>query len=38
LCVLRYYADAEAQLDKTVGLERVKQEDYDTVFYPGAPG
>ena len=35
MCVLRYYADAEAQLDKTVGLERVKQEDYDTVIYPG---
>ena len=28
-------ADAEGQLDKTVRLESVKQEDYDTVFYPG---
>jgi putative intracellular protease/amidase len=31
-------ADAEAQLDKTVRLESVKQEDYDTVFYPGGHG
>src|SRR5215475_13756807 len=28
-------AAAEAQLDKTVRLDSVKQEDYDTVFYPG---
>src|SRR5262245_43177959 len=27
--------DAEHQLDKTVRLESVKHEDYDTVFYPG---
>ena len=31
-------ADAEAQLDKTVRLDSVKQEDYDTVFYPGGHG
>jgi putative intracellular protease/amidase len=31
-------AAAEAQLDKTVRLEGVKQEDYDTVFYPGGHG
>src|SRR6516225_9689063 len=31
-------ADAEGQLDKTVRLESVKQEDYDTVFYPGGHG
>jgi putative intracellular protease/amidase len=31
-------ADAEAQLDKTLPLESVKQEDYDTVFYPGGHG
>jgi putative intracellular protease/amidase len=31
-------ADAEDQLDKTVRLESVKQEDYDTVFYPGGHG
>jgi putative intracellular protease/amidase len=31
-------ADAEAQLDKTVRLNSVKQEDYDTVFYPGGHG
>ena len=30
--------DAEAQLDRTVRLESVKQEDYDTVFYPGGHG
>src|SRR5215470_9281865 len=32
--------DAEGQLDKTVRLASVKQDDYDTVFYPGchAPG
>ena len=29
---------AEAQLDKTVRLDGVKQEDYDTVFYPGGHG
>jgi putative intracellular protease/amidase len=28
-------ADAEEQLDNTVRPEGVKQEDYDTVFYPG---
>ena len=27
-----------AQLDKTVHLDSVKQEDYDTVFYPGGHG
>ena len=31
-------ADAEDQLDKTVRLDSVKQEDYDTVFYPGGHG
>ncbi len=31
-------ADAEAQLDKTARLDSVKQEDYDTVFYPGGHG
>ncbi len=31
-------ADANAQLDKTVLLAGVKQEDYDTVFYPGGHG
>jgi putative intracellular protease/amidase len=31
-------ADAEARLDKTVRLDGVKQEDYDTVFYPGGHG
>jgi putative intracellular protease/amidase len=31
-------ADAEGQLDKTVRLESVKQDDYDTVFYPGGHG
>ncbi len=31
-------AAAEAQLDKTVRLDSVKQEDYDTVFYPGGHG
>jgi putative intracellular protease/amidase len=31
-------ADAEAQLDRTVRLDRIKQEDYDTVFYPGGHG
>jgi len=31
-------ADAEAQLDKTLRLDSVKQDDYDTVFYPGGHG
>jgi putative intracellular protease/amidase len=31
-------ADAEAQLDKTLRVDSVKQEDYDTVFYPGGHG
>jgi putative intracellular protease/amidase len=31
-------AAAEAQLEKTVRLENVKQEDFDTVFYPGGHG
>jgi putative intracellular protease/amidase len=31
-------AAAEAQLDKTVRLETVKQEDFDSVFYPGGHG
>src|SRR6201994_3454721 len=31
-------ADAEGQLDKTPRLDSVKQEDYDTVFYPGGHG
>jgi putative intracellular protease/amidase len=31
-------ADAEAQLDKTVRLDSVRQEDFDTVFYPGGHG
>jgi putative intracellular protease/amidase len=31
-------ADAEAQLSKTVRLDSVKQQDYDTVFYPGGHG
>ena len=31
-------ADAEAQLDKTVRLDSVKQESFDTVFYPGGHG
>jgi putative intracellular protease/amidase len=31
-------AGAEAQLDKTVRLDSVKQEDFDTVFYPGGHG
>jgi putative intracellular protease/amidase len=31
-------ADAEGQLDKTLHLQSVKQEDYDTVFYPGGHG
>src|SRR6202042_3185887 len=31
-------AAAEAQLDKTLRLETVRQEDFDTVFYPGGHG
>ena len=31
-------ARAEGQLDKTLRLASVKQEDYDTVFYPGGHG
>jgi putative intracellular protease/amidase len=31
-------AAAEAQLDSTVRLERVRQEEFDTVFYPGGHG
>ncbi len=31
-------ADAERQLNETVRLESVKQEDYDSVFYPGGHG
>jgi putative intracellular protease/amidase len=31
-------ADAEGQLAKTLRLERLKQQDYDTVFYPGGHG
>ena len=31
-------ADANSQLDRTVRLDSVKQEDYDTVFYPGGHG
>ena len=31
-------ADANAQLGRTVRLDSVKQEDYDTVFYPGGHG
>jgi putative intracellular protease/amidase len=31
-------AAAEAQLDKTVRLDSVKQEHFDTVFYPGGHG
>jgi len=31
-------ADAEAQLNRTVRLDSVKQEDYDTLFYPGGHG
>src|ERR1700731_1653423 len=31
-------ADANAQLDRTARLDSVKQEDYDTVFYPGGHG
>ena len=37
---LRFESDeeAEAQLDQTVRLDSVKQEDFDTVFYPGGHG
>src|SRR5262249_11992734 len=37
---LRFEKDAaaEAQLDKTVRLDSVKQEDFDTLFYPGGHG
>lgn len=31
-------ADAKAQLDRTLPLNNVKQDDYDTVFYPGGHG
>ncbi len=31
-------AAAEARLDKTVRLDSVRQEDFDTVFYPGGHG
>ncbi|MFD1612557.1 type 1 glutamine amidotransferase domain-containing protein [Sphingomonas tabacisoli] len=31
-------ADAEGKLGRTLLLESVKQEDYDTVFYPGGHG
>src|SRR6201995_2802250 len=34
---LRFEKDAaaEAQLDKTVRLDSVREEDFDSVFYPG---
>jgi putative intracellular protease/amidase len=37
---LRFEQDeeAEADLDKTVRLDTVRQEDFDTVFYPGGHG
>ena len=37
---LRFEGDAvaQAQLDKTVRLDGVRQEDFDTVFYPGGHG
>src|ERR1700721_3778746 len=37
---LRFEKDAaaEAQLDKTVRLDSVRQEDFDSVFYPGGHG
>jgi putative intracellular protease/amidase len=37
---LRFEKDAaaEAQLDRTVRLDSVKQENFDTVFYPGGHG
>ena len=31
-------AEANAQLDRTVRLDSVKAEDFDTVFYPGGHG
>ena len=31
-------ADAEAKLDRTVRLDSVRHQDYDTVFYPGGHG
>jgi len=31
-------ADAEAQLSRTVRLDSVKQDEFDTVFYPGGHG
>ena len=31
-------ADAEAQLDRTVRLDSVRQEHFDTLFYPGGHG
>ena len=31
-------AEAEAQLDKTLRLDSVRQEEFDTVFYPGGHG
>jgi putative intracellular protease/amidase len=31
-------ATAEAQLDKTVRLDSIRQENFDTVFYPGGHG
>jgi putative intracellular protease/amidase len=31
-------ADANAQLARTIRLDSVKQEDFDTVFYPGGHG
>ena len=30
--------DAQAELDKTVRLDSVRQEDFDTAFYPGGHG
>jgi putative intracellular protease/amidase len=37
---LRFEKDdaAEAQLDKTLRLDSVRQDDFDTVFYPGGHG
>jgi putative intracellular protease/amidase len=37
---LRFEKDvaAEAQLDNTLRLDSIKQEDFDTVFYPGGHG
>jgi putative intracellular protease/amidase len=31
-------ADANAQLDRTLRLESVRHDDYDTIFYPGGHG